>query len=258
MEIQKLIYNFLLETRGFSRYIKSAQQLFAGYGIYLDSLQKIGLDIFTNRMAGHTSNPADILREFDLPNDERFTYKKWRYNELRGTKQCVFEMLNDIGHKNTVIYQYVPAGYLQRYISPYATETFRDRYFCENLFNRFDDEDYYPHLTKARLKGSFIVVIYECSMGTSADVLGKYGSLDNNEEALHHSTENNVYVGLSNQDVLKDICRMGAGFDGFCAELILCYDYTGHQSNIDTFGNALNDEDDYVEVCPVDVYLVQP
>jgi len=225
--------------------LPSAKQYLAAWGIQLDSLQKAFLDVFTNRMAKNTSDGGQaLIEEFDLPNDERFTFNKWYWSTLRGTKEGVFEMMNLIGHPNVSIYN--SSG--ERIDSPFMK--YNTSNFPTNITSRYQNINQFPQLYNfnygteqtgfgGQVNNSgfayswYVVVVWD--MVEQDSLIGQIlGNTALSSFNLGYDGKDYTYQG--NQTVLADVARWGGGINSVACELILCYPNTinGQQSIINS------------------------
>ena len=244
MKIQFSVYDWMQHTPGFLQILKTAKLYLGSWGIIFDSLQQAFLDTLTNRLAKNTSDSGTaLIEEFGLPGAEVLTYKKWIYSSQRGTKQGIFNMMNDLGHPNVSIYSGT-----QRFDSPFMTystsnfPTSLTRYSTNSTaFSQFDTFYSETQSTNAYYDSSglsnswYTVVVWDCyapanAMQLQGNVIQGSGPLgwNNPNQPISNTPGSQVdptynYFGLTNQSVLMDVARWGKNIKNVPMELILCY-----------------------------------
>lgn len=258
---QYSVYDWMQSTPGFLQILGRAKLFMSTWGIIFDSLQQAFLDILTNRMARNTSDSGTaIIQEFGLPADEVLTYKKWLYTSERGTKQGVFQIMNDLGHPNVSIF----SGN-ERYDSPFMTyntssfPTSLTRYNQNDTsFSQFDklfsNQNTNAYLDSSGLSNNwYTVVIWDGysptgAMAIQGNVIQGSQPLgwNNPRQPISQLTGAQVdptynYFGLTNQSVLIDAAKWGKNIKNVPMELIICYPNTSGsaQSLINSSGDPV-------------------
>lgn len=239
---QYSIFDYITNIFTFFKLTTQPRQYLAAWGMFLDSTQKKVTEVFTNRLSTESTDPTAILDEFGLPNDVVLAKAKWKYAELKGTKQGIFELMHALGHDSVSIYNYNDTGLLRRWDSPYGlSDIYGDA--PNTLQPRYDSAVFTPFLSDSttddgKIKSKYnyyTVVVWDGKVDYSHYTgMRKYGGEDGDSTSLqyHHNDDNGYYLGTTNQDVLKDVCRWGAGINGFCIELIIGYPNVGYSEII--------------------------